>query len=150
MILAVRSLALRGEAPQLRGVSSGQVVGHESRALTFEIAWDGVTIEHRLPIPEQGGIRAYHTDPVGPSTGSLPWTLTEGNTVVGEGRAYTYIDDYDGRDVSVIDFGGAVPSLMGAMVYADDPAEIVRELELVTLADLVGRDDLPLPEPIDW
>ena len=73
-----------------------------------------------------------------------------GKHVVGEGRAYTYVDDYDGRDVSVIDFGGAVPSLMGAMVYADDPAEIVRELELVTLADLVGRDDLPLPEPIDW
>jgi hypothetical protein len=45
-----------------------------------------------------------------------------------------------------------VPSLVGAVVYADidDLAEIVRELELVPLADLVGSDDLPLPEPIDW
>jgi hypothetical protein len=73
------------------------------------------------------------------------------------GWAYAYVDSagcHDGElwDCCVIAFGAAVPSLVGAVVYADidDLAEIVRELELVPLADLVGSDDLPLPEPIDW
>jgi len=52
-------------------------VGHKPWALTFEVEWDGLRIEHRLPIPEQGGLRAYHTDTEGPRTGSPPWKLTD-------------------------------------------------------------------------
>ncbi|MGH2473842.1 MAG: hypothetical protein ACRDIL_01145 [Candidatus Limnocylindrales bacterium] len=151
MILAVRPIAVRDETAKLGGVSSGQVVGYEERAKTFEVVWPGVTVDHRLPIPEQGGIRAYHTDPHGPRTGSLPWRLSDGRTIVGEGWAYTYVDT-DGRDEEVRDccaiyFDDAVPALVGVVIYADldDLADMVRELEVIPLAVLVGSDDLPLP-----
>jgi hypothetical protein len=142
MTLAVRPLALI-EPPRLGGVSSGQVIGYEPRALTFDLRWDRAVIEHRLPIREQGGISAYHTDPEGIRTGSVEWRLTEGRAARGGGWVYTYVD-FDGRDFCIISFG--VPTLEGVVVYAeDDLAEIVGKLELVPLVELVGSDELPLP-----